>query len=208
MIVKGNFTKLSMAIYGDVASELPSFPPSPSSHVLAALPPLTPTPLSPALDPANSADPTTLTRNLLSLIPDVPPLPLVIRLMFCLKPTNDDWDLPEFPYLHPDLDDDPDDFDLDYAYQLTSQPVADDVPLEVLQRFADRVADAIELKVRVYYEYAYTCLTHTMQGDSLSYLVAGILSRVACQHRELPRLLIVRTISPVAPLCLLHLDLI
>lgn len=149
MIVKGDFTKLSMAIYGDVASELPS---SPSYHVPQAGEPLsvTPLPLSPALDPANSADPTTLTRSLLSLIPDAPPLPLVIRLMFCLKPANDDWDLPEFPYLHPDLDDDPVDFDLDYVYEMTGQPVADDVPLEVLQRFADRVADAIEPKVRVY----------------------------------------------------------
>jgi hypothetical protein len=68
--------------------------------------------------------------------------------MFCLKPTNDDWDLPEFPYLHPDFDEDPIDFDLDYAYQLTGQPVADDVPLEVLQRFVDSVADAIGPKVR------------------------------------------------------------
>jgi hypothetical protein len=161
MIVKGNFTKLSMAIYGDVASELPS---SPSAfHPPGVLLPFTPTPLSPALDPANSADPTTLTRNLLSLIHDAPPLPLVIRLMFCLKPANDDWDLPEFPYLHPDLDDDPVDFDLDYAYQLTSQPVADDVPLGVLQRFADRVADAIEPKVYFYYDYTDTPLTYCVE---------------------------------------------
>ncbi|KAF8461826.1 hypothetical protein DFH94DRAFT_788963 [Russula ochroleuca] len=172
MIVKGNFTKLSMAIYGDVASELPS---PPSTYVPGVLLPFTPTPLSPILDPANSGDPTTLTRNLLSLIPDAPPLPLVIRLMFCLKPANDDWDLPEFPYIHPDFGDYPIDFDLDYAYQLTSQPVADDVPLEVLQGFADRVADTIGPK-----------------SDTQSYLVAGILSRVACQHSELPRLLVDR----------------
>lgn len=159
MIVKGDFTKLSMAIYGDVVSDLPSSPPSPSYHFPGGLLPLTPTPLSPALDPAISADPTTLTRNLLSLIPDAPPLPLVIRLMFCLKPVNDDWDLPEFPYLHPDLDDDPVEFDLDYAYQLTGQPVADDIPLDVLQRFADRVADAVEPKVCFSYEHTYTHLT-------------------------------------------------
>jgi hypothetical protein len=76
--------------------------------------------------------------------------------MFCLKPTNDDWDLPEFPYLHPDFGDYPFDFDLDYAYQLTSQPVADDVPLEVLQHFADKVADAIGPKVRVRCECTHT----------------------------------------------------
>ncbi|KAH8988714.1 hypothetical protein EDB86DRAFT_2945666 [Lactarius hatsudake] len=162
MIVKGNFTKLSMAIYGDVASELPS---APSSYAPSALPSLIPTPLSPPLDPANSEDPTILTRNLLSLIPDAPPLSLVIRLMFCLKPANDDWDLPDFPYLHPDLDVDPMEFDLDYAYQLTSQPVADDVSLDT----------AIGPK-----------------SENQSYLVAGILSRVACQHRELSRLLVDR----------------
>ncbi|KAH9046763.1 hypothetical protein EDB84DRAFT_1625231 [Lactarius hengduanensis] len=172
MIVKGNFTKLSMAIYGDVASELPS---ASSSYAPSTLPSLIPITLSPPLDPANSEDPTILTRNLLSLIPDAPPLSLVIRLMFCLKPANDDWDLPEFPYLHPDLDVDPMEFDLDYAYQLTSQPVADDVSLDVLRRFADRVADAIGPK-----------------SENQSYLVAGILSRVACQYRELSRLLVDR----------------
>lgn len=193
MIVKGNFTKLSMAIYGDVASELPSSPPS---HFPGVVPLHTPMPLSPALDPANSGDPTKLTRNLLSLIPDAPPLPLVIRLMFCLKPANDDWDLPEFPYLHPDLGDNSMNFDLDYAYQLTSQPVADDVPLEVLQRFADRIADATGPKVRVFTN-AFTHVHNTTQSENQSYLVAGILSRVACQHRELPRLLIVRIPSLV-----------
>ena len=160
MIVKGNFTKLSMAIYGDVASELPS---APSSYVPSILPSLNPIPLSPPLDPANSDDPTTLTRNLLSLIPDAPPLPLVIRLMFCLKPANDDWDLPDFPYLHPDLEVDPMEFDLDYVYQLTSQPVADDVPLDVLQRFADRVADAIGPKVRTRCHICMYQLTHDVE---------------------------------------------
>ena len=37
------------------------------------------------------------------------------------------------------------------------------------------------------------------QSGTQSYLVAGILSRVACQHRELSRLLIVRTLSPLMP---------
>ncbi|KAF8267433.1 hypothetical protein EI94DRAFT_1801673 [Lactarius quietus] len=168
MIVKGNFTKLSMAIYGDVASELPS---APSSYVPSTLPSLNPIPLSPPLDPANSDDPSTLTRNLLSLIPDAPPLPLVIRLMFCLKPANDDWDLPEFPYLHPDLEVDPMEFDLDYVYQLTSQPVADDVPLDVLQRFADRVADAIGPKDRIDMQAIFD--SSSMEEDTLEHLLVA-----------------------------------
>ena len=36
-----------------------------------------------------------------------------------------------------------------------------------------------------------------MQSETQAYLVASILSRVACLHRELPRLLIVRTLSLV-----------
>ena len=145
MIVKGEFTKVSMAIYGDIVSEHPS---SPIPYTPTPLPILEPTPLSSSIDPSNSSDPTVLARQLLESIPDAPPLSLVIRLMFCLKPSNDDWDLPDFPYLHPDLDEDTLDFDLDKACQMLGRPVADDVSYEVLQEFVDRVSDAIGPKVR------------------------------------------------------------
>src|SRR5882762_2549954 len=145
MIVKGKFTKVSLAVYGDL---VPDARQPPTSYTPRLLPNMDPTPLSPAIDPSNARDPTALASQLLSLIPDAPPLSLVIRLMFCLKPTNDDWDLPEFPYLYADLDEDTMDFDLEKALKLTTRPIADDAPYEMLQSFADRVADAIGPKVR------------------------------------------------------------
>ncbi|GJE84533.1 hypothetical protein PsYK624_006090 [Phanerochaete sordida] len=100
MIVKGAFESVSMAIYGDVVNELP---PPKTTYDPRPMPVLETIPLSAALDPANARDPTALASQLLNLIPDAPSLPLVIRLMLCLKPTNEDWDLPEFPYLFADL---------------------------------------------------------------------------------------------------------
>ncbi|KAI0047358.1 hypothetical protein FA95DRAFT_1559201 [Auriscalpium vulgare] len=202
MIVKGNFEKLSMAIYGDLVAE-PALPPT--SYTPSLLPTSSSTPLTPSLDPANHADPTALARALLQLIPDAPPLPLVIRLMFCLKPKNEDWDLPQFPYLHPDLtlsgivengrksrgedksDDDGEggegedvvkmevDFDLEDALSVTRHPVADDVAYEVLQGFVDRVVGVVGPK-----------------SETQAYLVSGILSQVAAQHPDFSRLLVGR----------------
>lgn len=150
MIVKGAFTKVSMAIYGDIVSDATPED-SPPSYTPSSLPTIEPTPLAPAIDPANSDDPTQLAKQLLDLIPDAPPLALVVPLMFCIKPSNEHWDLPEFPYLYADLDEDVADFDLEKACELTSTPVADDVSYEILQRFSDRVADAVGPKVGVTY---------------------------------------------------------
>lgn len=146
MIVKGEFISLSMAIYGDILSEITPFPSvyTPKSH-----PSLEHIAVSRALDPANAHDPTLLAQQLLSLIPDAPPLPLVIRLMFCLKPSNDDWDLPEFPYLYPDLEDAYEDFSLEKAYNITTKPVADDISPDALVTFAENVAHCVGEKVGV-----------------------------------------------------------
>lgn len=145
MIVKGNFVKVSLAIYGDIAAELP---PPPTTYTPSTISSVQPTPLSAVLDPSNSEDPTALACQLLGLIPDAPPLSLIVRLMFCLKPSDEDWDLPEFPYLPTDIDQDVMDFDLETAFRLTNRPVPDDIPVEVLQQFADRVVDAVGPKVR------------------------------------------------------------
>ncbi|THH12845.1 hypothetical protein EW146_g7312, partial [Bondarzewia mesenterica] len=172
MIVKGTFTKVSMAIYGDVVFELS---PSPTSYTPVALPSIESSPLSPSIDPSNSSDPTALACQLLDSIPDPPPLPLVISLTLCLKPSSDDWDLSDFPYLHPDLDEETMNFTLEVAYDLLSRPVADDISYEMLQRFVDRVSDAIGPK-----------------SNDQAYVVAGILSRSASQNPELARLLLDR----------------
>jgi hypothetical protein len=140
MIVKGAFVCVSIAIYGEVVSELP--PPSATYEPKQmSLPEQVP--LTRALDPSNSSDPTWLAKELLTLIPDSPPLPLVVRLMLCLKPSNDDWELPEFPYLYTNLEAEDEEFDLNKAFRSTARPVPDDVSVESLEKFADKVAGVI-----------------------------------------------------------------
>jgi hypothetical protein len=153
MIVKGAFQSISIAIYGEIvsepAAEVPAYEPKP-------LPTVDPRPLSRAVDPSSMLDPTRLANQLLSLIPDSPPLSLVVRLMFCLKPSNDDWDLPEFPYLHADLDaaDTEPQFDLETALLCTAKPVRDDISYESLSAFATKIAESVGPKVRVYFSAA------------------------------------------------------
>jgi hypothetical protein len=144
MIVKGKFEALSMAIYGEIVSD----PPPVQKYEAKTLPSVESVPLSRAVDPSNSSDPTLLAKQLLSLIPDSPPLPLIVRLMFCMKPSNEDWELPGFPYLHANLDSEvEEDFDLQSAIRWTYRPVQDDTSFESLSRFAVRVASCIGPKV-------------------------------------------------------------
>lgn len=140
MIVRGDFETVSMAIYGEPISDAPV--PS-TSYEPQPLPVLDHVSISPALDLAKSTDPTNLARQLLSLISHAPSLNLVIRLMFCLKPPNDDWDLPEFPHLYSDLNEEDIDIDLDSAFRCLSRPVADDISADPLQRFGEKIAEAI-----------------------------------------------------------------
>ena len=144
MIVKGAFDCVSMAIYGDVVSEMP--PPS-AVYEPKAISSFDPIPLSTSLDPSNFRDPTRLASQLLELIPDAPPLPHIIRLMFCLKPSNEDWDLPEFPHLFADLNEEGD-FDLEKALRITSRPISDDTSQISLARFAEDLARSLSSKVR------------------------------------------------------------
>lgn len=144
MIIKGNFESLSLAIYGDLVTEnaLKHFTYEPGS-----LPSTGHSPLSRSLDPANSTDPTHIARQLLQLIPDSPPLPLIIRLMFCLKPLDEDWERPEFPYIYADLTQPDADFSLEDAYNRTIVPVDDGCSLESLENFAKTVAKCMESSV-------------------------------------------------------------
>ncbi|KAG8218983.1 hypothetical protein J3R82DRAFT_4726 [Butyriboletus roseoflavus] len=162
MIVRGDFESVSMAIYGEVVTDAIA---SVTSYTPGLLHLPEPVSVSPPLDLANAADPTCLARQLLTLIPDAPSLNLVIRLMFCLKPPNDDWDLPEFPHLYSDLNEEDMDIDLDTAFRCLSRPVAEDASVESLQRFAEKIADAIG-----------------PMDDTQAYLVSGILCRSASQN--------------------------
>lgn len=139
-----------MAIYGELVTEATA---APSTYQPQPLPTITPAPLPLVLDPGNARDPSQLARQLLKLIPEAPDLELVIRLIFCLKPSNDDWDLPDFPYLHPDLDNTDAEFDLEKALSLTARPVSDDISTEVVACFAEKVAQCINPKVRIFWRH-------------------------------------------------------
>ncbi|KAJ7126453.1 hypothetical protein C8R43DRAFT_1211992 [Mycena crocata] len=170
MIVKGAFQSLSIAVFGEILSE---GPPEIAPYEPKPLPSVEPRPLSRAVDPSSMSDPTRLANQLLSLIPDSPPLALVIRLMFCLKPSNEDWDLPDFPYLHADLEAENETFDLDAALLCTAKPVRDDISYDALSAFATRVAESVGPK-----------------SGNQAYLVAKLLSIAAPQHPDMARTLL------------------
>lgn len=193
MIVKGAFQSISLAIYGETVSESPS---EPAPYEPKPLPAVDPRPLSKAVDPASMLDPTRLANQLLSLIPDSPPLALVIRLMFCLKPSNEDWDLPDFPYLHADLDAESEVFDLETALSCTAKPVRDDISYDALSAFAMKVAESIGSKVRVHLILCACCagfmILPLSQSSNQAYLVAKLLCISAPQHPDMARTLLVR----------------
>ncbi|KAG6850196.1 hypothetical protein H0H93_016625 [Arthromyces matolae] len=172
MVIKGKFTKLSIAIYGDIVLDAPS---PTEIYEPKALPVIEPVSLSKAIDPSTSSDPSHVARKILALMPDMPPLPLVVRLMFCLKPPNDDWDLPEFPYLHPNLNLLSDDgFDLEAIHDLLSRPVRDDTTEEELSTFAAKVVN---------------CIPSPMSAND-TYSIAKLFSISASQHPGLARTLL------------------
>ena len=132
-----------MAVFGDViadAQKVGEYGPRP-------VPPLNSVSLPKAVDPSNSSEPTMLAQQLLSLLPDSPPLSLIVRLMFCLKPPNEDWEHPDFPYLYSDLDSEDEVYSIATLVQSISRPVKDDVSVDTLSTFAERIVDLLEPKV-------------------------------------------------------------
>lgn len=142
IIFRGDFEALSVAIYGEVVAD----PPEVQDYKPGQLPVPTCTALSTTVDVANSPNPTGPADQLLSLLPVPPPLPLVSRLIFSLKPEDEDWDLPEFPYLYSDLEND-DIEDLASLVQSVTRPIRDDISPDVLSRFAAKAHDFLGLNV-------------------------------------------------------------
>ena len=143
MIIRGKFEKLSLAIYGDIVSESST---SASTYNPRHIPHIVSSALPPSLDVANKADPTELAQSLLTLIPNEsrPQLPLIIRLMFCLKPSNEDWEEKDFPHLYSDLENGLDNINLEKAVSMTARPVADSVDEFVLRNFAQKLGESVE----------------------------------------------------------------
>jgi hypothetical protein len=151
MVVQGQFETLSMAIYGQVISDIP---PVPSTYESTPRPLIESTPLSESIDPANSSDPTLLAKQLLELVPNSPPLSLVIRLVLCMKPDNDDWDHPEFPYLHADLETNEPDMTLTVALDIIGRPIHEGTSNEALAHFVASVLKTIGTKVTCFYSFS------------------------------------------------------
>ena len=140
MIFQGTFKSVSLAIYGDLVTEQPSLP---LTHRPLPLPAVEHTLLAGSLDPANAKDPTLLAIQLLELIPESPPLAIVVRLMYCVKPSDVDWEHPDFPYLYVDLSQDIVDFSLEKAVKLTTEQISDELTSDQFSHFADKISSIV-----------------------------------------------------------------
>ncbi|KIY73864.1 hypothetical protein CYLTODRAFT_152907 [Cylindrobasidium torrendii FP15055 ss-10] len=139
MIISGSFTKLSFALYGQVVAPEP--PIAVSAYHPLSIPSAPRSLLPPSIHVAALSDPTTLAASLLKLVPDYEPdLPQVTRLMFCLKPNNDEWASSDFPYHGSPLDI-PDNFDLELASDMASRLV--NASKESMTIFAQRIKEAL-----------------------------------------------------------------
>lgn len=145
MVIQGDFVQVTLAVYGDASSE-PSL--DPVSYEATPLSDIFHHRLSSALDPANSNEPTLHSREIFKLIPHSPPLPVVIRLIFCLKPAGAEWGGDLFS-----LDDciatDVSGLGwLEKAVEPLMTPVHDNVSLDSLKVFAEKTSEALIEKVR------------------------------------------------------------
>jgi hypothetical protein len=143
VIIQGQYEYLSMAVFGDVIADVQKVrgcEPRP-------IPALNSVSIPKSVDPSNSTEPTMIAQQLISLLPDSPPLSLIVRLIFCLKPPNEDWEHPDFPYLYSDLDSEDEMYSIATLVQSISRPVKDDVSVDTLSTFAERIIDFLEPKV-------------------------------------------------------------
>ncbi|KAF8492904.1 hypothetical protein JB92DRAFT_3236124 [Gautieria morchelliformis] len=141
MVVQGDFVHVTLAVYGDAASEPPLDPVSYEPTPLTAI---VPHALAPALDPANSNEPTLLSRDIINLIPHAPLLPTAIRLIFCLKPADEDYGGDRFSSLDDCIVSDISGLEwLERAAETLMAPLHEDVSLDLLKAFSERISDAL-----------------------------------------------------------------
>jgi hypothetical protein len=144
-----------MAVFGDVLADIQKV----REYEPRPIPALNSVSLPKSVDPSNSTEPTMIAQQLISLLPDSPPLSLIVRLMFCLKPPNEDWEHPDFPYLYSDLDSEDEMYSIATLVQSISRPVKDDVSVDTLSAFTERIIDFLEPKV----SFDFTKFVHTLQ---------------------------------------------
>ncbi|KAF8969383.1 hypothetical protein BDZ97DRAFT_1653935 [Flammula alnicola] len=191
IIFRGDFEVISVAIYGEVVTEIPEV----SGYETKPLPAPTSMTLSPSVDLASSTNPTLLAENLLSLLPTSPPLSLVSRLVFSLKPEDEDWDDPDFPYIYSDLDND-EVMDLEGLVQSVTRPIRDDISPETLSRFATKMHDYLGSNPSDDAYFVAKLLTKAASQQTR-------ISRTLLQHIDLPKVFNEHTLDETTILCLL-----
>ena len=173
VIIQGQYEYLSMAVFGDVIADVQKV----RGYEPRPIPALNSVSIPKSVDPSNSSEPTMIAQNLISLLPDSPPLSLIVRLIFCLKPPNEDWEHPDFPYLYSDLDSEDEMYSIATLVQSISRPVKDDVSVDALSTFAEKIIDLLEPNVSFdFIEVLHSILmlfnrARTMPTTSLSYSV-------------------------------------
>ena len=173
VIIQGQYEYLSMAVFGDVIADVQKV----QGYEPRPIPALNSVSIPKSVDPSNSSEPTMIAQNLISLLPDSPPLSLIVRLIFCLKPPNEDWEHPDFPYLYSDLDSEDEMYSIATLVQSISRPVKDDVSVDALSTFAEKIIDLLEPNVSFdFIEVLHSILmlfnrARTMPTTSLSYSV-------------------------------------
>ncbi|PPR02660.1 hypothetical protein CVT24_002143 [Panaeolus cyanescens] len=144
VILKGSFETISLALYGEVVTNTEKV--RDEYSISKSLPLVEPSPLPMSVDPGNSNEPWALAEKLLGLLPVVPSLSLVTRLIFCLKPQSEDWDEPNFPYLYVNLDEEVDFPSIQSVVELLCRPIQEDITAETFIKFAETVDTLIASK--------------------------------------------------------------
>ena len=135
MIVQGNFTTVTLSVYGSTHPASTSGPMKLSFDAR----PLNPLQPSPSLDVLSLYDPTLPARQLLALVENPPQLATVIRLIFCIKPRKGDWHAKAFPF-YQSLENSRF-VDARQMVEVLSKPISEDATGANVQRFCNRVLD-------------------------------------------------------------------
>lgn len=194
MIIQGNYTRVTLAVYGEVITEPVA---TPVSYEPMPLPDVTRHRLPPALDLCNTAEPVFLARELLALDPDAPPLSLVIRLMCCLRAPDEHWDPPIFPYSNMEESINSDSLGVDWLAEAIDSvmiPISPEINDDILEKFTSKVLNITSEQVKNYVT-ALRGLTILYQTNNNLYMTARLLRNASAQPTCLLTKLLVSLIS-------------
>jgi hypothetical protein len=166
--------KVTVAVYGDLVSELPTDQPAlKTSNINIA-----PTPLPRYLEVSSAADPTSLAKSLcLEAVGEVTTLHL-LRLMFLLKPADTDWDIPDYPAKYADIGSIPEldpmeEYDLIHPKQRWVEQVMDELRFPIhdeespdnIRLLAEPLAISLETPVSIIGRTGWQSLTHLYRAS-------------------------------------------